>query len=520
MAFKLGEKNGALATRDNINKPKVNIGTPMTNQQKETRRLEGMKQKAGSITASRYSDAQKAWDIAKNPLTAFGYAARGERLPNNFAKGERNILDNVMDIVNPASYIDSGINAVKSTVSAGKNIVKGELKKAGSDLVDAGINALAAAPGAIVGGKAAKKGLNLMKGGKAPSREFAKVATQASLDAAKAVASSTNASSSTSSMSHKKAVKLGLALPEDKVGKGKKELIKTYGDQFDTEGYSHKPFYKYNTKTYDDQKLIFGRIKEAEKGADDRWVAKAKRSHNAKLNFAASEKDESFVQRNTGSMQESEDFIKKHDLKNPSVQYSKPEQVATHAFTDSKYNSDINNRYYDPKKIGNVKGKRFFSKEVASHLENAVKKTKLKSDEVLQTGMHDWEVKHVYRGGKRVTDKVNFSDLEPGDVWKPGSFVSTTINDKVSQSFGSIQNKIRAPKGQSVMFTNATEVGMYPTEREVILPSKLRFQVTHKRHGLDPGGREYYNYSHKIVNPYTVAGAVGGTTMFQTSKKK
>lgn len=523
MGFKLGEKNGALTVRDNISKPKLNIGTPMTSQQKEARRLNEMKQKAGSVTTANYSAGKKAWDIANNPLTAFGYAARGERLPNNFAAGKRNTLDNVVDIVNPASYIDSGINAVKSAVSAGKNIFKGEFQKAGSDLVDAGINALSAAPGAIVGGKAAKKGLNTMKG------EFAKTATKAPIKTAKAVAASTNISSSASSsaspMTHKQAVKLGLDLPkapkEPKVGMGKNALIKKYDAQFDAEGYSHKPFYKYNTKMYDDQKVVFGRIKEAEKGADDRWVAKAKKHHNAKLNFAASEKDESFVQRNTGAAQESEDFIKKHDLKNPNVQYTKAEQVATNAFTDSNYNADINNRYYNPKKIGNIKSKRFFSKEVAPHLEEAVKKTKLKSDEVLQSGMHDWEVKNVYRGGKRVKDKINFSDLEPGDIWKPGSFVSTTINDRVSQSFGNIQNKIRAPKGQSVLFTNATEVGMYPTEREVVLPSKLRFQVTHKRHGMDPGGREYFNYSHKIVNPYKVTGAIaGGSMMFQGNKKK
>jgi hypothetical protein len=492
----------------------------MTNQQKETRRLEGMKQKAGSITPSKYSGAKKAWDIANNPLTAFGYAARGERLPNNFAKGERNILDNALDVVNPASYIDSGVSAVKSAVSAGKNVFKGEFQKAGSDLADAGLSALGAAPGAIIGSKAAKKGVSMIKNAKAAPKEFTKAATRAPLEAAKAMASSTDVSSLTGPMSNKKAVKLGLALPKEKVGKGKKELVKTYGDQFDAEGYSHKPFYKYNTKTYDDQKVIFGRMKEAEKGADDRWVAKAKKNHNAKLNFAASEKDEAYIQRNTGSMQESQDFIKKHDLKNPSVQYTKPEQVATNAFTDSKYNSDINSRYYNPKNIGSVKGTRFFKKEVGAHLENAVKKTKLKSDEILHSGMHDWEVKSVYRGGKRLTDKINFSDLEPGDVWKPGSFMSTTINDKVSQGFGNIQNKIRAPKGQSVLFTNATEVGMYPTEREAVLPSKLRFKVTHKRHGVDPGGREYYNYSHKIVNPYTVAGAIGSTTMFQNSKKK
>lgn len=61
----------------------------------------------------------KLKDIALNPLTAMGYKARGQDIPEHFARGtesgaiKRNILDNVVDFVNPAFYVksaDRGIN--------------------------------------------------------------------------------------------------------------------------------------------------------------------------------------------------------------------------------------------------------------------------------------------------------------------------------------------------------------------------------------------------------------------------
>jgi hypothetical protein len=49
----------------------------------------------------------KGLDIAVNPLTAAGYLARNESIPDNFTHGERNPLDNAIDIINPISVADN-----------------------------------------------------------------------------------------------------------------------------------------------------------------------------------------------------------------------------------------------------------------------------------------------------------------------------------------------------------------------------------------------------------------------------
>jgi hypothetical protein len=46
--------------------------------------------------------------IARNPVTALGYAARGQQLPDYFEKGARNPYDYAADVLNPMTYIDAG----------------------------------------------------------------------------------------------------------------------------------------------------------------------------------------------------------------------------------------------------------------------------------------------------------------------------------------------------------------------------------------------------------------------------
>jgi hypothetical protein len=70
--------------------------------------------------------------MALNPLTAFGYAVRGESYPENLQKGinsgaiKRNALDNVLDLVNPAAYLDSAINGATA-------LTKGDFKTAAQE---------------------------------------------------------------------------------------------------------------------------------------------------------------------------------------------------------------------------------------------------------------------------------------------------------------------------------------------------------------------------------------------------
>ena len=74
---------------------------------------------------------EKAMGILTHPLTAFGYTARNEDLPDNFEKAENtNNLDDVIGIINPARRIKSGIDAME-------DLGKGDLKKAALNTIGA-----------------------------------------------------------------------------------------------------------------------------------------------------------------------------------------------------------------------------------------------------------------------------------------------------------------------------------------------------------------------------------------------
>lgn len=73
------------------------------------------------------SRTSKAKEVVLNPLTAFGYAARGEELPDNFTAGPNNALDIPLSIINP---LDDVIAAANATM----NVAQGNY---GSALVDA-----------------------------------------------------------------------------------------------------------------------------------------------------------------------------------------------------------------------------------------------------------------------------------------------------------------------------------------------------------------------------------------------
>jgi hypothetical protein len=74
------------------------------------------------------STASKAWAIASHPMTALKYKMHGQDVPDNFEKGETNVLDNAIDIINPASYINAGgrtINNLAHPLSTGQRLFNG-----------------------------------------------------------------------------------------------------------------------------------------------------------------------------------------------------------------------------------------------------------------------------------------------------------------------------------------------------------------------------------------------------------
>jgi len=60
------------------------------------------------------STASKVWDIAKHPVTAFAYKAKGQNIPDNFAAGQTNPYDMVAGF--PAQIVQSGLNLFTDNV--------------------------------------------------------------------------------------------------------------------------------------------------------------------------------------------------------------------------------------------------------------------------------------------------------------------------------------------------------------------------------------------------------------------
>lgn len=74
----------------------------------------------------------KVWEVATHPMTAAGYVARNEELPDNFSRGQINPHEMAVDIVNPFFYADQVGKFVKNTSEG--------------NFTEAGMNALSVLP--------------------------------------------------------------------------------------------------------------------------------------------------------------------------------------------------------------------------------------------------------------------------------------------------------------------------------------------------------------------------------------
>jgi hypothetical protein len=63
------------------------------------------------------SVGSKAWEVLTHPMTAAGYAARHENLPDNFSRGEINAHETATNLINPFFYADESKNFVKNVVT-------------------------------------------------------------------------------------------------------------------------------------------------------------------------------------------------------------------------------------------------------------------------------------------------------------------------------------------------------------------------------------------------------------------
>ncbi len=140
--FQLKDERGEVV-RESTFIPKPTVERQLTPQEIEERRLALLAQKQGQLRSyTPQTTPSKVKEVALNPMTAFGYIARNEDLPDNFSRGERNLYDSAIDVINPAFYANQGKEAISNTGSAINNVEQGKLPSAYRDIKNAGMNAL------------------------------------------------------------------------------------------------------------------------------------------------------------------------------------------------------------------------------------------------------------------------------------------------------------------------------------------------------------------------------------------
>jgi hypothetical protein len=100
---------------DNIPNPaSFRAKAEMNTRAQQNAAYKAMKEKQGEIRPAgpKRSPVSKAWAVATNPMTALKYKVKGQNIPDNFEKGERNNLDLATDLVNPFTYMNAAGNAV------------------------------------------------------------------------------------------------------------------------------------------------------------------------------------------------------------------------------------------------------------------------------------------------------------------------------------------------------------------------------------------------------------------------
>ncbi len=122
-----GERIKAVSDNTGVKKPRTDMLTM------DEYRVQKAKQSSVTKAEPKRSTASKALAIASNPMTALSYKVKGQDIPENFERGERNRLDYAMDIINPFSYIDQA-RQVKEDINQG-------------NLLSAGVGALGLIPG-------------------------------------------------------------------------------------------------------------------------------------------------------------------------------------------------------------------------------------------------------------------------------------------------------------------------------------------------------------------------------------
>ena len=92
------------------------------------------------------STLSKTWDVITNPMTALGYVARNEDLPDNFTRGDRSNLDMATDVINPAAWANYGALGLSDLSNVPGQLLEGDFQGAGESTLTGTLNMLGAVP--------------------------------------------------------------------------------------------------------------------------------------------------------------------------------------------------------------------------------------------------------------------------------------------------------------------------------------------------------------------------------------
>ncbi|MHC4379374.1 MAG: hypothetical protein ACYS26_22475, partial [Planctomycetota bacterium] len=468
------------------------------------------------------SAAEKALNVAANPVQAFGYSVRGEDMPAGLLPNADNPIDMALDMVNPAAWANYG-------KEAGKSAVQG-------DALGAGFNLLGAVPGIEIPGltlgaktlvkpvvnkiqPVVKAGLDDMTDMLttvpfAMKRDFGNLKVDLKNKYLPEKISSDNVSN--------KAIK-----GESVDGLGYDRFDQTLGGRVSKHSVDNELF-RTSARTFGQKYFDPSVIDLLENLINYGDVSKAV-MFNHKLNLADLGQLRRFNTRplNLTLGGEYTNFLNTQKL---SPNFTASDELLADFFTrgyDSFFNSPTNPirrdhmalalernpgvRNPSPRELGLLwEGFDRFHKDARKRLESSILKTKLNEPTSLfRLEGGDFPVT-VRRDGNIYT--TNYSDMQVGDILLPDNRFKSTSYDKPAY-FGSMGSVINAPAGQSVLVPNITGVRNYTNELEAILPSQLELQVKQISDRLPYFERGQLknmmldkSYAFDILNPYKKGG--------------
>lgn len=163
-----------------------------------------------------------------------------------------------------------------------------------------------------------------------------------------------------------------------------------------------------------------------------------------------------------------------------------------------------------------------FYQDMGEILNKGILKNKFKEATTVRRGIgNDYKIELLDPVTHTPTGVTKWrSELEKGDVFQDKSFISTSTNPQSSWGRPELSETIEIPGGniQSLAVPEAATRTQFRNENEAILPKNLIKQIT----DVNPDITHTHStkYKSKILNPYTITGAIGTGALQAKEKQK